>query len=137
VQRGVGILEDDLQLAPQHPHALLAGGDDVLALEDDLARIGLDETEDGAPCRRFATAGFADQTKRLAVAHAERDAVERSNGDRVRARETARHGEELAQPGDGENGLRHVRPPRAASAPSSALDDRAYRRAARGAGRVR
>ena len=81
IERGVGILEDDLQLAAQHPQTRLARRDHVLALEDDLTRVGLDQAQRGAPGRRLAAAGFADQAEGLAVAHAERDAVERADGD--------------------------------------------------------
>ena len=62
----------------------------------------------GAPGRRLAAAGFADQAEGLAVAHVKRDAVERADGDGARARKAALHREELAQPGDGEDGIRHA-----------------------------
>src|SRR4030095_2763238 len=69
IERGVRILEDDLQLAAQLPQMRPARRDHVLALEDDLARVGFDQTKRGAPGRRLAAAGFANQAEGLAVAH--------------------------------------------------------------------
>ncbi len=140
IERGIGVLEDDLQLAAQRAHPCLAGGDDVLALEDYLAGIGLDEAEDGASSGRLAAAGLADKAEGLAVAHGEGDAVEGTHGDDARPRKAARHGEEFAQAGDGQDGISHGRPRSRlhveGHAASSAPDDPARREARRAADRA-
>ncbi len=42
VERGVGVLEDDLELAPVGPHLVAAEAVDALALDADLARGRVD-----------------------------------------------------------------------------------------------
>src|SRR5262249_31330479 len=84
VQRGVRILEDDLHLAPQRPERRAPQPTDVVALEDDLPRSGLEQPDDGAAERRFPAARLADQAERLALLHREADVV-----DRVDARDLA------------------------------------------------
>src|SRR5262249_52431275 len=50
--------------------------EDVLPLEEDLARGRLDQAEDRAADRRLAAARLADETEGLAVADLERDVVD-------------------------------------------------------------
>src|SRR5262249_60562601 len=68
IERGVGVLEDDLELAAEEAEPLLAGGAHVLALEEDGAVIGLDEAKDGAPRPRLAAAALADEAQGVALA---------------------------------------------------------------------
>src|SRR6266545_3866722 len=68
IERGIGILEDDLQLAAQLSHARVACRHHILALEDDLSGVGFDETQACTAGGRLAAAGFADEAERLTVA---------------------------------------------------------------------
>ena len=76
VQRGVGILEDELHAPAQAAQLLALRGGDVLAVEDDPARRRIDAPEHGAPDRGLARAGLADEAERLAVVHGERHVVD-------------------------------------------------------------
>src|SRR5215211_5416480 len=67
VQRGVGVLEDDLQRADVVAPALRDLLLELLPVElDDRPLVGGDEPEQRARERRLAAAGLADQTQRLA-----------------------------------------------------------------------
>src|SRR5207247_9322950 len=79
VQRGERVLEDDGQL-PAHPAEPGARHvEEVLALEDDVALVRLDEPEDRAAQRGLAAAGLAHQPQRLALADGEVHAVDRTD----------------------------------------------------------
>ena len=56
VERGVGVLEDDLHAAAHVAHLGIAEGEDVPPLEFDAAAGRLDQTQDAAPERRLAAA---------------------------------------------------------------------------------
>ena len=77
IQRGIGILEDQLHILAQCPQ--LAGTElaDVLPLKDDLAAGGFDQPQDGAPCGGLSAAGFAHQTQRPATFQGKADVVHR------------------------------------------------------------
>ena len=77
VQRGVGVLEDDLQLAAPGPHLLAREAVDALAVDADLARSRVDQLQDRFPRGRLAATALADQTQRLALGDVEGDAVDR------------------------------------------------------------
>ena len=51
VERGVGILKDDLHIAAERAQFAAGQRRRVLALEPDLARGRLDEAQDAASCR--------------------------------------------------------------------------------------
>ena len=89
VERGVGILEDDLHVAAQRAQRLAVERDDALAFEPHLARGRLDEPQDAAPGGRLAAAGFADEPQRLAGADLEADTVDRVHLLAGAARESA------------------------------------------------
>ncbi len=59
MQGGIGVLKNDLHLAPQLTHGLRLQRGDVHALEYNLARSGLDEPQYRPPGGRFATAALA------------------------------------------------------------------------------
>ena len=67
VERGVGVLEDHLHLAPQRPHLAPREPGDLTALEADRARARLEQLQDRAARRRLAAARLADQAERLAL----------------------------------------------------------------------
>ena len=76
VQRGVGVLEDDLQVAPLGPEGGAGEAHEVHVLEERPARGGIDEAHEHAGQRGLAAAGLADQSERLALRQLERHAVD-------------------------------------------------------------
>ena len=85
VERGVGVLEDDLHAAAQVAHGGGGGGRKGLALEDDNAGGGFDQAQQYAGDGGLAAAGFADQAERFAGLDGERHIVHDA-GDAVAAR---------------------------------------------------
>ena len=77
VERGVGVLEDDLELAPIGPHLVARQAVDALAVDADLARGRVDQLEDRLAGGRLAAAALADEAQGLALGDVERDAVDR------------------------------------------------------------
>ena len=95
VERGEGILKDDLQVAAQAAYFGAARRKQIGVLETDAARGGLDQAEDEASQSAFAGAGFADETERLAGVDVERDIIDRADlaedfGQVAKIREGAR-----------------------------------------------
>ena len=76
IERGEGILKDDLHIAAQAAHFAGAGGEQVAAFEADAARGGLDEAQEQASERALARARFADQAESFAGVNVERDIVD-------------------------------------------------------------
>src|SRR6266446_3535678 len=77
VERGVGVLKDDLELAPVGPHLMAAEAVDALALDADLARGRVEQFEDRLARGGLAAAALANQTQGLARGDVEGDAVDR------------------------------------------------------------
>ena len=75
VQRGVGILEDDLHLAAQGLEFGGAQVEDILPVEEDRACRGRDQAQDGAGDGGLAAAGLAHQAEGLPLAHGEAHVV--------------------------------------------------------------
>ena len=61
VQRRVGVLEDDLHIAPRLAHARAREGEDILSLEPDLPGRRLDESQDAPSGRCLPAARLADE----------------------------------------------------------------------------
>ena len=59
IQRGIGILEDDVHLLTQTAQILALGVGDILTVHDDMAVGRVKQTNDGTPQRGFAAAGLA------------------------------------------------------------------------------
>ncbi|GFJ80642.1 hypothetical protein Phou_048220 [Phytohabitans houttuyneae] len=76
VQRGVRVLEDDLQVLPQQPQPAPPDAADVPPLEDDPAAGRLQQAHEHPPRGRLATARLADEPERLAARHLEVDPVD-------------------------------------------------------------
>src|SRR5208282_1677070 len=76
VERAIGVLEDDLHLAPQGPHLLPREAEDVAAPEADGAGIGIDEAQHQPARGRFAAAALADECQRLSGREAEINTVD-------------------------------------------------------------
>ncbi len=80
VERGVGVLEDHLDVAPHRLQRPAGQPGDVLALVADLARGGPLQVHQHPGHRRLAAAGLADDAQRLAPVQVEGDAVDRLDG---------------------------------------------------------
>ena len=79
-QGAEGVLEDDLHARAQGAHARLVQRHDIDTIEADLA-LALEQAQQGAPQRRLAGAGLADDADGLAASHLEIDAAHRFEGD--------------------------------------------------------
>ena len=77
VERGVGVLEDDLHLAPQIAHRVGIERGYVGAFEIDAARSGFEQPDHEAPEGRLAAARFTHQPQRFPVLDFERYVVDR------------------------------------------------------------
>ena len=77
VQRGVRVLEDDLDVAPKLPHRRALLGVDVDAVEGELARGRLLQPHQHPAEGRLAAARLAHDAERLALVQVEGDAVQR------------------------------------------------------------
>ena len=101
VQRGVGVLKDHLQLAPQRSHRSARKAGDLAALEADRARCRLEQLQHGAAKRRLARARLADQPERFAGLDREADPVHGADlVDGAVDQQPPLHGEVLDQIGD-------------------------------------
>src|SRR5215471_11631856 len=76
IERGVGVLKNDLHVAAERTQFAAGQYGRVLALEPDLAGSRFDKAQDAAAGRGFAAAGLADEPQRLAAADIEADAVD-------------------------------------------------------------
>jgi hypothetical protein len=109
VERPIGVLEDDLNVAAPRAQRLRGQGDEIVAEEFDAARGRLDQAEQHAADRRLAAAGFADQAERLAQGDIETDIVDRAQqGDRPLEHDAAAHREVLGQAFDAQERVHGV-----------------------------
>ena len=76
IERGVGILKNDLHVPAQTAHLVLVEVCDLLALEAHRAPGGIHQAQDQASGGRLAAAGFADQRQRLAAGDLEADVLD-------------------------------------------------------------
>ena len=76
VEARVRVLEDDLHPPPVALEVGALDPGDVLAVEADRARGGVDEAQQQPPDRRLAAAGLADEPERLAAADVEAHVVD-------------------------------------------------------------
>ena len=77
IQGGIGVLKDQLHVPPLEAHFLLVQGAQVLALEENAALLGLDQTENGAARGGLAATGFTHQTEGLLLPDGEGDILHR------------------------------------------------------------
>ncbi len=80
VERLVGILEDELGVAAEPPHLAPGCGRDVLALEADRPRVGLDEPEDRLRRRGLAASRLAHEREHLSLVEREGHPVDGADG---------------------------------------------------------
>jgi hypothetical protein len=76
VQRGIAVLENHLHVATQLAQGDAVAGADRLAVEDDLAGVGLEQPHQHPSGRRLAAPALANDTQGLALADLERDVVD-------------------------------------------------------------
>ena len=77
IERGIGVLEDDLGVAAERAQPVGVEREQVAALEADTAGIRLDQPQHQPADGGFAATGLADQRQRLAGLDLEADAVDR------------------------------------------------------------
>src|SRR5439155_18190640 len=80
VERAERILEDDLHPAPEGLERPARDPSDVLAVEDDPARCGVDEAQQDSADRGLAATGLADQPERLSPSDREVHVVDGLDG---------------------------------------------------------
>src|SRR5258708_7241896 len=80
IERGIGILKDDLHLALQAPQGLALELGQVLAVEDDASAARPDHAQHGVARGRLAAAALADERVGLSGLDRKADAVDGSNG---------------------------------------------------------
>ena len=101
IERGVGILEDHLDLAPQRAHPALPQVRDVVAVDHDLAAGRLVQPGQQAPGSGLPAPRFADQAEGLAPGHGQVDPVHGPDrADLVPEYHAAGHREMPDQAGD-------------------------------------
>jgi hypothetical protein len=87
VERAVGVLEDDLDLAAQRYQLAAAKLGNVDAVVKDFAGRRLLQPQDAAAHRGFAAAALANQAQRLAASDRQVDAVDRLDVANMAARD--------------------------------------------------
>lgn len=81
IQRGIRILKNHLQLAPQTAHIPVRQIQDVLAFIEHFAGRRFRQAENRAPRCRFAAARLADQSESLAFVDREADVIDSADDD--------------------------------------------------------
>jgi hypothetical protein len=76
IERGEGILKDDLHIAAQAAQVGVAGGEQIAVFEADAAGSGLDEAKNHASERALAGTGFTDQSESFAGMDVKRNLVD-------------------------------------------------------------
>ena len=79
VERGKGVLKDDLHVAAETAELTAVGCEYVLAVEGDGAGSGLDEAENHASQSGLTAARFADKAECFSLSDVERDTVHSAN----------------------------------------------------------
>ena len=98
IERGVGVLEDDLHVAAHLAQRLLVEVRDLVALEAHRARRRIHQAQHQPAGRRLAAARFAHQRQGLAAGDVEGHTLDRAHhADHPAADQAARDGEVLYQ----------------------------------------
>src|ERR1700756_6047901 len=79
IERGEGVLEDDLQVASQFAHLAAADAYQIPAIVNNGSRCGLDQTKNEAAEGALARAGFAHQPQRFAGVNLQRNIIDGAN----------------------------------------------------------
>ena len=112
VERGEGILKDDLQLAPELIEARPRGMRDLCPLVKHAPFAGGQQAQQQTAKRGFSGTGLADDRQRFARHHSKRNAIDRRDKP-CRSKEFFRAGEKLAEVTGFKNGRGHAISPRA------------------------
>src|SRR4029079_3453166 len=107
IERGIGVLEDDLDVAAQQAKLVRRQLPDILAFKMDVARGLTRQAKPAASGGRFAAAGCADQPQGLAAVDVKVHAVDRVDAVGVAAEQTALERKFLGQVLDPEQRLTH------------------------------
>ena len=103
VERGIGVLEDDLHLAPKLSDLAARELRQLLTEEANGAARRLDQLQDAVAGRRLSRARLADEPERLALGNLEADAVDGLDlAHPPRDEDALLHREVLRQVGDDE-----------------------------------
>src|SRR5256885_12956393 len=76
IERGKGVLEHDLHVAPHGAEVAAGKAKHVASVKDDLAFAGFDEPQHAARRGGLAATGLADQSERFAAVDRKRHAVD-------------------------------------------------------------
>jgi hypothetical protein len=98
IQRGVGVLEHELHVAPQALHPRRRRPPDVLAAEGQAAGVRFDQAQEQPRQRRFAAAGLAHDPERFGRIDVERHAVDGPHPGLRALQQAAAQRKVLAQP---------------------------------------
>ena len=79
IQRRVGILKNDLHPAPQPSKRFAIQRQQILTIEVNLSRCRLNQPEQRSSNRSLATAGLANQSKRLTLSDGKGYAIHRAH----------------------------------------------------------
>ena len=112
IERGEGVLENDLHVAPHRAQVSAAKAQHVLPVEHDLARAGFDEAQDAASCGRLAAARFTNQSQGFAAIDGEGHAVHRMNTPDLSRQQARLDGKMLLEIADAQQGFAHGISPR-------------------------
>jgi hypothetical protein len=113
VERGKGVLENDLERAAERKQPFRLKRENAIAMKTRVARGRLLEAQEGAREGRLAGAGFADDAQRLGRPNLEAHAIERAHHlPGLPAHQASRDREVLAQVADLEKGRIGPRRPR-------------------------
>ena len=107
IERGIGILKDDLDVAAQDAKRVGFQRPDVLVLKINLARGRLDQAKHATSGGRLATAGFADQPEGFAAIDVKIDAVDGMDAAGLAAEQAALEGKLLGEVADAEQRFTH------------------------------
>ena len=89
IERGVGVLKDDLHVPAQPPQCILAEIGDFLAPETHRARRRIHQAQHETSRGRLAATGLADQRQRLAARDLEADILDGAHQTHLPAQDDA------------------------------------------------
>ncbi len=112
IERGKGILEDELHVAPHGAQIAAAEIEHVLPVKADLAGARFDEAQDAAGRGGLAAAGFADQSQRFTPVDGKGHAVHGMHQRDLAREEPTLDGKTLGEVGDADQRLVHGAAPR-------------------------
>src|SRR6202166_329145 len=107
IERRIGVLKDDLDIAAQDAQLIGRQRPDLLAFEIDLAGSRFDQAKHATPGGRLAAAGLADKPQRFAAGDLKIDAVDRADTAGLPAEQAALERKFLGEAPDTEQPFTH------------------------------